>query len=165
MILLQGHAVTLTLMVATKICAQHIISIWWSFLCNSFITKILKTKLWGGHDFASMSCCDLDLQGHAVTLTFKVATQMLCVHIVHIATYSRTKFHSPSFNSYQRIQIFSGQTDWLTDRLTDRGQTYSPLPVWTPVGYLLLLTMTCWQMSKVVDTWVRFDPKLCWCTW
>jgi len=27
------------------------------------------------------------LQGHAVTLTFKAATQMLRVHIVHIATY------------------------------------------------------------------------------
>jgi len=26
------------------------------------------------------------LQGHAVTLTFKVLTQMLHVHIVHIAT-------------------------------------------------------------------------------
>jgi len=38
------------------------------------------------------------LQGHAVTLTFKVATQILRMHIVHIATYSRTKFHAPSFN-------------------------------------------------------------------
>jgi len=33
------------------------------------------------------------LQGHAVTLTFKVETQILYVHIVHIATYSCTKFH------------------------------------------------------------------------
>ena len=38
------------------------------------------------------------LQGHAVTLTFKV--QMLRVHIVHIATYARTKFHVHSFNSF-----------------------------------------------------------------
>jgi len=40
------------------------------------------------------------LQGHAVTLTLKVATQMMCVHIVHIATYAHTKFHAPSFNSF-----------------------------------------------------------------
>ena len=39
------------------------------------------------------------LQGHAVTLTFKVATQ-ICMHIVHIATYACTKFHAPSFNSF-----------------------------------------------------------------
>ena len=38
------------------------------------------------------------LQGYAVTLTFKVATQMLCVHILHIA--GHTKFHVPSFNSF-----------------------------------------------------------------
>jgi len=41
------------------------------------------------------------LQGHAVTLTFKVATQMLCVYIVHIATYSRTKFHTPSLIGFK----------------------------------------------------------------
>jgi len=40
------------------------------------------------------------LQGHAMTLTFKVATQTLRVHIVHIATYACTKFHAPSFNSF-----------------------------------------------------------------
>ena len=40
------------------------------------------------------------LQGHAVTLTFKVTTQMLHVHIVHIATYAHTKFHAPSLNSF-----------------------------------------------------------------
>jgi len=39
-------------------------------------------------------------QVHAVTLTSRVAAQILRVHIVHIATYSRTKFHAPSFNSY-----------------------------------------------------------------
>ena len=58
------------------------------------------------------------LQGHAVTLTFKVANQILRVHIVHIATYACTKYYAPSFNnflSYQRIQIFSGQTDWRTE--------------------------------------------------
>jgi len=36
------------------------------------------------------------LQGHAVTLTFKVAIQILRVHIVHISTYACTKFHAPS---------------------------------------------------------------------
>jgi len=48
------------------------------------------------------------LQCHAVTLTFKVDTQILCVNIIHIATYLRTMFHAPSLNSflcYQRIQI------------------------------------------------------------
>ena len=40
------------------------------------------------------------LLSHAVTLTFNVATQMMRVHSVHIATYSRTKFHAPSFNSF-----------------------------------------------------------------
>ena len=40
------------------------------------------------------------LQGHAVTLTFKVATQIVGVHIVHIATYACTQFHVPSFNSF-----------------------------------------------------------------
>jgi len=49
------------------------------------------------------------LQGHVVTLTFKVATQMLCVHIVHIATYSRTKFHAPSFNSLQGISVINSR--------------------------------------------------------
>jgi len=39
------------------------------------------------------------LQGHAVTLTFKIATQILRVHIVHIATYACTEFHAPSFNN------------------------------------------------------------------
>jgi len=40
------------------------------------------------------------LQGHAVTLNFKVATKMLRVDIVHIATYVHTKFYAPSFNSF-----------------------------------------------------------------
>ena len=40
------------------------------------------------------------LQGHALTLTFKVVTQILRVHILHIATYACTKFHVPSFNSF-----------------------------------------------------------------
>jgi len=40
------------------------------------------------------------LQGHPVTLTFKVATQMLRVHIVHIATYVYTKFYAPGLNSF-----------------------------------------------------------------
>jgi len=40
------------------------------------------------------------LPGHAVTLTFKVATQMLRVHIEHNATYLRTKFHAPNLNSF-----------------------------------------------------------------
>jgi len=37
------------------------------------------------------------LQGHDVTLTFKVATQMLRVHI---AIYAHTKFHAQSLNSF-----------------------------------------------------------------
>jgi len=37
------------------------------------------------------------LQGHSVTLTFKVSIQMLRVLIVHIATHLFTKFHAPSF--------------------------------------------------------------------
>jgi len=113
--LLQGHAVTLTVKEVTR----QVISIWWSFLWNSFKIKLHKTKLWGRHDFAARSCCDLDLQGsdlnlahdlssqygvhyceivlksdfkqriygsdtillqgHAVTLTFTVATQIFCV--------------------------------------------------------------------------------------
>jgi len=40
------------------------------------------------------------LQGHDLTLIFKLATKMLRVHIVHIATYACTKFHAPSFNSF-----------------------------------------------------------------
>jgi len=40
------------------------------------------------------------LQGHDVTLTFNVATQMLRVHIVHIATYSRIKFHALSLERW-----------------------------------------------------------------
>ena len=39
------------------------------------------------------------LQG-PVTLIYKVTTKMMCVHIVHIATYAHTKFHVPSFNSF-----------------------------------------------------------------
>ena len=37
---------------------------------------------------------------HAVTLTFKLSARMLRMHIVHTATYSRTKFYAPSFNSF-----------------------------------------------------------------
>jgi len=40
------------------------------------------------------------LQSHAVTTTFKVPTQMLRMHNVHIATFLRTKFHAPSFNRF-----------------------------------------------------------------
>jgi len=40
------------------------------------------------------------LQGHAVILTFKEATQILRVHIVHIATYVHTKFYKPGLNSF-----------------------------------------------------------------
>jgi len=40
------------------------------------------------------------LQGHTVTLTFKVETQMLRVHNVHIATNAHSKFYVPSFNSF-----------------------------------------------------------------
>jgi len=40
------------------------------------------------------------LQGYPVTLNFKVATQILRVHIVQIATYACTKLNAPSFNSF-----------------------------------------------------------------
>jgi len=53
------------------------------------------------------------LQGHAVTLTFKVATQMLPVHIVHIATYSHTctKFHAPSIKIF-KLSYRLSSTSW-----------------------------------------------------
>jgi len=41
------------------------------------------------------------LQCHAVTLTFKVATQIARAQIAHIATHLRTtKFHAHSFNGF-----------------------------------------------------------------
>ena len=39
------------------------------------------------------------LQGHAVTLTFKIGRKQKGVHIVHISTNSRNKFHAPSIKS------------------------------------------------------------------
>ena len=32
-------------------------------------------KLWAGHDFASRSCCDLDLQGSHLNVARHTATQ------------------------------------------------------------------------------------------
>ena len=61
------------------------------------------------------------LQGHAVTLTFKVATQILRVHIVHIASYACTKFHAPSFNNFKVIKGSRFLADRLTDGRTDGG--------------------------------------------
>jgi len=46
-----------------KCCSRHGNSIWWSFLWNNFKIRLQITKLWARHDFASSSCCDLDLQG------------------------------------------------------------------------------------------------------
>ena len=60
------------------------------------------------------------LQGHAVSLTFNVVIHILCVHIVHIATYAHTKFHAPSFNSFKVIKGFRFLADRLTDGRTDR---------------------------------------------
>ena len=41
------------------------------------------------------------LQGHAVTLTFKVATQTVRAQIAKIATHLRTsKFHAHNFNGF-----------------------------------------------------------------
>jgi hypothetical protein len=63
MILLQGHAVTLTFKVATQMLrATHrlnmvIISV------KYFKIRLQIMKLWTGHDFAARSCCDLDIQG------------------------------------------------------------------------------------------------------
>jgi len=59
------------------------------------------------------------LQGHAVTLTFKVVTQMLHMHIVHIATFSHTKFHVSSFNGFYVIKGSTFLADGLTDRQKD----------------------------------------------
>jgi len=53
--------------------------------------------------------------------------EKLDVHIVHIATYSRTKLHAPSFNSFSDLYRTDGRTDGMADRRTDGGQTYSPL--------------------------------------
>ena len=116
MILLQGHAVTLTLKVATQNVKYntYTASIWWSFLWNVFKIRLQIRKLWTGHDL---------LQGHAVTLTFKVVTQMLQWHIVSI-------WWSFMWNSFKiRLQITKlwaghefgtyGRTDWRTDGLTD----------------------------------------------
>jgi len=64
-------------------------------LQGHFVTLTLK--------LATKFACDpaaVLLQGYDVTLIFNVATQMLRVHIVHIATYSRTKFHEPNFNRF-----------------------------------------------------------------
>jgi len=58
------------------------------------------------------------LQGHAVTLTFKVATQILRVHIVHIASYACTKFHAPSFNNFKVIK----GSRFLADRQCSTGR-------------------------------------------
>ena len=49
---------------------------------------------------------------------------MLDVHIVHIATYARTKLHAPSFNTFQIIKGSRFLADRRTDRLTD-GRTYT----------------------------------------
>ena len=61
------------------------------------------------------------LQGHTVTLTFKVTTQILRVHIVHIATYVHTKFHAPGSIVFKLSEDldFSGQTNGRTDGRTD----------------------------------------------
>jgi len=45
--------------------------------------------LWVEHDFASRSCCDLDLQGSNPNVEN--------VHILHIATYAHTKHLKESF--------------------------------------------------------------------
>ena len=63
MILMEGHAVTLTFKVATQMLCATRVSIWWSFLWNSFEIRLQITKLWAGHEFAARSHCDLDLQG------------------------------------------------------------------------------------------------------
>jgi len=63
---------------------------------DHFCKKVLKSNF----KKPSYEADTILLQGHAVTLTFKVATQMLHVHIVHIATYAHTKFHEPSFYSF-----------------------------------------------------------------
>jgi len=90
-ILLQDHAMTLTFKVSTQIRSWHVVSIWWSLLCNTCKIRLQITKLWAGHDFAAKSCFDLDLQ---------VSNPRLRMYIVHIVTSLRIKLHAPSFNSF-----------------------------------------------------------------
>jgi len=78
---------------------------------DHFCEIVLKSD----HKYQSYGPNMILLQGHAVTLTFKVATQILYVHIVHITTYACTKFHVPSFNSFKVIK----GSRFLADRLTD----------------------------------------------
>ena len=82
---MQGYAVTLTFKVATQMLLATrrpnivIISV------KKFENGTSNNQIMGQTWF----CCKVHdfIQGYAVTLTFKVATQMMRVHIVHIATY------------------------------------------------------------------------------
>ena len=77
------------------------------------------TKLWGGHDIAARSCCDLDIHSSDPNLAGNTLSQYgdhFCeivlksdlkyqsygpnMNIVYIATYACTKFNEPSFNSF-----------------------------------------------------------------
>jgi len=95
-ILLQGHAVTFTFKVLTHMvfATRHLNMVIISIFCEIVLESDFKERSYGLDTIL--------LHGHAVTLTFKVATQILREHIVHIATctYSCTKFHAPSFNSF-----------------------------------------------------------------
>ena len=98
------------------------------------------------------------LQGHAVTLTFKVATQILCVHIVHIATYVHSFMRLASIVlKLSKDPDFSGQTDGRTDRQTDwltdgrtEGKPIVPFGVNTGRGLIN------------VDIMYHWDTKLTW---
>ena len=107
--LLQGHAVTLTFKVTTKMCVQHVVSIWWSFLCNIF--KSLKSHF----KYRSYAPETIMMQGHAVTLTltFKVATQICARHLVLIWWSILWISFKHEFGAHRR-------TDWLTDGRTTR---------------------------------------------
>ena len=71
--MLQGHAVTLTFKLATQI--LHTLYDTSSQYNDNFCEIVLKSDF----KVQSYKPATILLQGHAVTLTFKVATQMLCL--------------------------------------------------------------------------------------
>jgi len=81
--------------------------------------------------FAARSCCDLDLQGSDTNFA-----RAYCTHC-YLCTYQVSWAYLLEFLSYQRIQILSGQTDWLTDGLTD-GRRENHLNKGTTQGLILL---------------------------
>jgi len=69
------------------------------------------------------------------------------VHIVHIATYSRIKFHAHSFISFKVIQGSRFLADWRTDERTD-GKPIVPSGVHTGRGLQIELMLYWTRMSQ-----------------